>query len=485
MTTKRPFFVSVIAGVLLVFSAYLLFEIITALSNRSLAIGPLGVAAIYYISMALGLLMGKNWARILFIWFMSTSLLFQFKGEIHGLLVANIIYYLGSAYFLTRPAAINFFLPNEEAARWNKTAYRMVALLIVINFAGTFFRSPILEGAEKFGQWATKTFHIGYINHDIASLKLPSDWIEDSATRSVLNGWSAMTGQGDFEAMAWGGLSALGVSEIDFETGRITKRDDSSSFNFDLGYLREDGTLMPCGLARYQVTFPEDTKDPLFQILKSQANHGSDKHQYYWSPDFRVLEYDRTKGNKRFIVWNWQRNDDPNHIYGMIIGLPSKDPHQQNSCHIADVINSLELNGSDGTTWHATELDAQYNPTMTPVSGVSIDLDLATLWRYGIDGNTFFPILNAHLDQSTTLTVDSLSEYRVTPKDDADLRLIDIAEIYQTGKGRQSQADPWYMKIVNLHIGRCGSVNGLEEYERRYLKAVVDSKIPFKLNCGR
>ena len=148
MAPKRPLFVSVIAGVLIAFSAYLLFEVITTPSNRRLTIGLLGILFIYYIPMALGLLMGKNWARILFLWFMSTSLLFQLTREIHGLLVANLIYYLGSAYFLTRPAAINFFLPNEEATRWNKTAYRVVAILIAINFAGTFFLSPIKAGTD-------------------------------------------------------------------------------------------------------------------------------------------------------------------------------------------------------------------------------------------------------------------------------------------------------------------------------------------------
>lgn len=439
MAQKRPIFVSVIAGILIAFSAYLLFEIITIPSNRRLTIGILGIIFLYYIPMAFGLLMGKNWARILFLWFMSTSLLFQLKGDVHGLLGANIIYYLVSAYFLTRPEAINFFLPNEGAARWNKTAYRVVGLLIALNFMGTFFLPTIKEGAEKFTQWAADIFHIGYVDHDIASVRLPPDWVEVSTTRPVLNEWAALSQQGDFDAMAWGGLSALGLSDIDIETGKITKREDSRSFKFEPGYLRDNGTFMPCGLVRYQLSFPSETKDPLRQILISQANHGSDKHQYYWSTDFKILEYDVTKGGMRFMVWNWQRNDDPNHIYGMIMGLPLKDPHQQNLCHVSDIINSLALKGSDGTVWHATDLSKRQNPMMTPVAGINIEVDLTYLWRYGVEGKTFFSRLNHYLNQNAALSVDSVSIFPLRPKEGADLKLRDVAEISLIGKGGNLQ----------------------------------------------
>jgi len=485
MVAKRPLFVSVIAGILIVFSAYLLFEIATTQSNRRLTIGILAITFLYYIPMALGLLTGKNWARILFLWFMLTSLIFQMKGEIHGLLVANIIYYLGSAYFLTRPVAIRFFLPTQEAARWNKTAYRVVTLLIIINFIGTFFVSTLKEVSEDFSQWATKTFYIGYVDHDIARLKLPSDWIETSVTRPVLNEWAALTQQGDFAAMAWGGLSALGTSEIDMKTGKVTKTNDKNAFTFGPGYLRENGTLMPCGLARYQLTFPKDTKDPLHQILKSQAIYGSAKHQYHRASDFKIIEYDSIRRGVRFIVWNWQRNDDPSHIYGIIIGLPSRDPDQQNLCHVSDVINSLELKGSDGTVWQATELNTQQSPTMTSVSGISIELDLTRLWQYGIDGETFFKRLGDYIKQPSNLSENTLSNFNPILKNDVDLKLMDIANIYKFGRGEHSPHDPWYLRIIKLRVNKCDYMNELEEYELRYIKAAADSQISFRLICGR
>ena len=480
MTAKRPPFVSVIAGILIAFSTFLLFEIVTSPSDRTLTLKALGVLFIYYVPMALGLLMGKNWARILFLWFMAASLLFQLKGGVHGLLVANIVFYLGSAYFLTRPAAIDFFLPNDQAARWNRTAYWIVGALILINFTGMFFPSTIKGGLEKFTQWAVETFHIGYVDHDIASLKLPSDWIEGS----VLKGWAAMARPGGFEAMAWGGLSVFGVSEVDIETGQITQRDDSNSFIFEPEYIRDDGTLMPCGLVRYQLSFPKDTNDPLLQILQSQANYGSNKHQYYRSADFEILEYDATDGGMRFIVWNWQRNDDPHHVYGMIIGLPPEDPRQTNSCHISDILKSLELKDSDGTVWHATGLDTQENPSMLTVAGIRIDLELAHMWRYGIDGEAFFTRLNGYLNQNSNFSVETLSRYRLLSTDSPVLTLSDIAKVYETGRGRPIMDDPWYLKTVELHVEQCGSWRDLNDYERLYLKAAIDSKIPFKLNCN-
>jgi hypothetical protein len=480
-TLKRPVFVSVIAGILIVFSAYLLFELRANPSNRRLSLGILGIVFVYYLPMAFGLLAGKNWARILFLWFMSTSLLFQLRGELHGLLLANIIFYLGSAYFLTRPAAVGFFLPDAAAARWNNAAYGVVTLLIVLNFAGTFFQSTLKEGFEKLTQWSVETFHIGYLEHDIARLKLPSDWTQGF----VLKEWAAIARQGDFEARAWGGLSAFGMSNLDLETGEITQREDSSSFTFEAGYLRADGTAIPCGLVRYQLTFSEANKDPLFQILQAQADIGGGKHQFYRSPEFTVVEFDDIADGMRFTVWNWQHSDDASHVYGMILGVPSSDPDQLNSCTASAIVDSLELEGADGTIWHATDLNTQVNPVMIAVSGITIDLDPASLWNFGVDGETFFPRLDDYLNHTSNLTVEMVSKFPPSVERGPELELRDVAHIYETGRGSPSPDDPWYLKTIGLHIDRCGSLNDLKDFERHYIKSAAESKIPFKLNCGR
>ncbi len=106
------------------------------------------------------------------------------------------------------------------------------------------------------------------------------------------------------------------------------------------------------------------------------------------------------------------------------------------------------------------------------------------MWRYGIDGETFFTRLNGYLNQNSNFSVETLSRYRLLSTDSPVLTLSDIAKVYETGRGRPIMDDPWYLKTVELHVEQCGSWRDLNDYERLYLKAAIDSKIPFKLNCN-
>ena len=82
------------------------------------------------------------------------------------------------------------------------------------------------------------------------------------------------------------------------------------------------------------------------------------------------------------------------------------------------------------------------------------------------------------------LSVEALSRYRLLSTDSPVLTLSDIAKVYETGRGRPIMDDPWFLKTVELHVEQCGSWRDLNDYERLYLKAAIDSKIPFKLNCN-
>ncbi len=482
MSPTRPLIITIIGSTLLGFAIigtgltlYLLITSGLALENTVVVLAVFTAASLVQVILALGILNGKNWARILFLWLTPVDVAVGIAGGGLGAhLVFKAGYFIVFAYFLTRPASNAYFQAVKSRDRW---AYGVVGCWIVMSALTTF--SP------QIMSWAEMTYRIGYVRHDIASLKLPSGWVRTTSARPVPDQWHAAAGRVDLASIAWGGLRATDAPQIDIETGETSTFNNKGAFEFEAGHVRDDGTLMPCGLARYRLTFPSDVKDPLRQILTSQllANGSATKHQYHWEKAFRLLELDVTSRGARFLVWNWWRQEEPGHVYGMVIGMPEKTSHQQDECGASGIVKSLQLKRSDDWVWRASELNAASNPGMTPVSALFIEMGLDRFLQLGIEPSAFFSWLEKQLGGSAhEHTPGSVLALRYGLNDGREIVLGDIANARRAGGDRGSRDDPWRPVIVELDA-RCP----LQEHDLQLIRqardSVVSLHVSFRASC--
>lgn len=116
MQTQRPRSVTVISWLLLVLSVVgiaVMLGTAVAIEFDSrfmpLVIGML-VASIVQIAMAVGMLNGKNWARLLFLWLTPISAVVGLAAGTAGAgALLKIAWYIVFAVYLTRPRAVGYF----------------------------------------------------------------------------------------------------------------------------------------------------------------------------------------------------------------------------------------------------------------------------------------------------------------------------------------------------------------------------------------
>lgn len=477
MSVNRPLSITIIGWMLLASSVLSLgllgYLMVSANLDQEQFVSvliPFGFWSLCVMGLALGIFKGENWARILLLWPAPASITLSFVGgdAIPQTIIGTGLY-IGLVFFLNRSAATDYFRKDR---RKDRIAYVTVVILIALNVF-VFF-------APKIKQWAVETYRIGYVRNDIASLKLPADWKEVSSTRSVLNGLNAIS-QGGLAEIAWGGLSALEMPQIDIETGIKTTMSNKDAFVFQPGYLREGRAIFPCGLARYQLTFPDTTKDPLRQILNSQMRFSRGrvfKHQYLHEEDFQVVEYDVEIKGYRFFVWNWWKIQTPRKIYGIIMGASAKSLHQEDACGVANSAGSLELERADGRIWKATDINTRINPAMTQVSGTRIELDLNRLRMIRIDAARFFPWLKQHATGSALLSLDTLYNLSLPVTGNQKVRLADVARVQLIGRGAPKKNTPWHLLLVQLNYNCSAIKNDLE-----FIKQASASGLFISLNC--
>ncbi len=477
MTVSRPLSVTIIGWMLLVFSMLGLglmgYLMLSDKLNQEQFISVLiqfGFGSLFAMVLALGIFKGANWARILLLWPAPASITLSFVGgdAIPETIIGTGLY-IGLVFFLNRSAAIDYF---RKDTRKDRIAYVTVVFLVALNVFGIF--------APKIKQWAAETYRIGYVRHDIASLKLPADWKEVSSTGSVSSGWNTIS-QGALAGIAWGGLYALEVLQMDIETGIKTTISNKDAFVFQPGYLREGGAIFPCGLARYQLTFPDTINDPLRQILNSQLSFSRGrafKHQYFHEEDFRVVEFDVEIKDYRFVVWNWWQSHAPHRVYGMIMGATAKSIQQEDACGVVKSAGSFELERTDGRIWKATDINTRINPAMTQVSGTRIELDLNRLRLIGIDAAMFFSWLKQHATGAALLSLDTLFNLPLPMTGNHNVRLADVARVQLIGRGAPKKNAPWHLLLVQLNYN-CSAIKS----DLEFIKQASASGLSISLSC--
>ncbi len=121
---ERPKSVSVVSWLLIVFSiSGLVVMLGTAVAiefdSRFMPIIIAGgVASLLQVAMGVGMLNGKNWARLLFLWLTPVSIIIGFLGgRVSPGSVIKIVWYIIFAVYLTKPAAVTFFTGTRTRGR--------------------------------------------------------------------------------------------------------------------------------------------------------------------------------------------------------------------------------------------------------------------------------------------------------------------------------------------------------------------------------
>ena len=479
---SRPLYITITGWALLAFSAvgvilavYLFLTTNFGRDNTIAVVIVFAASNLLQVAMAVGILKGANWARVLFLCLTPADIIVSVAslGVTEGL-VFKTCYFVVFAVFLTRPHASAFFFPSKGR---HLAAYAFAIVWIALTVFVTFLPEIV--------NWAEKTYRIGYIRHDTASLKLPPDWKRADADQPLPGTWYQIASGLGLDRMAWAGQSPVPRPQLDFETGRVVSDDNAEAFKFEPGYVRDDGSVMPCGLARYRLAFPNGTADPLRLVLTSQLNlHGTTlRHQYIWNEVWRILEIDVAIGDARFVVWNWWRADEPSHVIGMILGMRGKDFEQRDSCGISEIISSLELSRPDGSVWQASELNAQANPAMTPVSALLIEIDFDRFRAFDINGAAFFSWLEKHLnDANLEHSHETVSSLIYQQADTPPITLADIARITRIGMGIPQSTDPLHLMVVDL-LTECRPAADALQTIREIYSSTSNLKVSLKPLC--
>ena len=321
--------------------------------------------------------------------------------------------------------------------------------------------------------WAESTYRIGYVHHNVASLKLPSDWQETAAEEPVPAYWYHAASRFGLETIAWGGLRAVPGPQVDAATGKITQSDDKNAFTFQAGYTRDNGGLMQCGLVRYRLAFPNQTSDPLRQILNSQLTlyDNTFKHRYIWDEGWRVLELDVVVGDARFIVWNWWRAEEPNHVTGMMLGMDHKEAAHNDACGVSKILESLEVERPDGSIWPASGLNTKSNPEMTPVTGLLVQIEQERLRLLGIDEPAFFSWLEKSLnDPKIEWSREAALALPYQQSTSGRVRLADLANVKHFG-----EPDAQAQKYLRLTLVELSTRCRLQDHDLQVIREIYDS----------
>lgn len=467
MQTPRPLTVTIIGWALLAFSgigcAAAVYLFLTTDLNQGGVLGLLIVFAaigLLNIAIAVGILNGANWARILFLWITPADIVIAAAGSgITPGLLFKAAYFVTFAFFLTRQDASVFF---GASRKWRGVTYAFATCWVALTTVITFLPQIV--------HWAETSYRIGYVSHDTASLKLPSDWTEMPAEQPLPEYWR----RHGLETIAWGGLAPLPAPHIDAQTGKTVQRDDKEAFQFQAAYVRDTGGLMPCGLVRYRLAFPNHTPDPLRQVMRSQLILYADafKHQYIWEGGWRILEIDVSVADARYIVWNWWRAEEPAQVVGMILGMEREDAARRDACGVSKILESLEIERPDGSIWAAGELNTQSNPAMTPVSGLLIQIEQERLRAFGIDQPEFFSWLENNLnDQRRKPAPEDASSLRYQQSDTVLITLADVASVSVFGRATDS---PTHNEL-RLAVAELFTQCRLKERDRHSLRKIYNS----------
>ncbi len=482
MSIARPPSVTFIAWMLLAFAIigtglaiYLFLTTDFGRDGTTAILTMFGAVSLLQVVMAVGILSGANWARILFLCLTPVDVAIGLlSGGLSPGLMFKAAYFVVFAFFLTRPGATGFF---QAAKGRDRLAYGFAAGWLVLGTVAIFL--------PQITAWAEKTYRIGYVRHDIASLKLLSDWEEVPAERPVPETWYVAAGRVGLEAIAWAGLRATQGPRLDAESGEVSSFDNREAFAFQPGYVRDSGDLVPCGLTRFHLTFESDVRDPMREILiaQLQANGDTFKHQYVWEKEFRVVEIDVVAGGARFIVWNWWRASEPHQVYGMILGMRKDDIGHGDACAIAGIVSSLEFERSDGSILQAGELETRDDPSMTPVSALLVRIDFERLRGQGLDGSEFFAWLEGQLhapgvqqnpESVRNLSFDMSNNQRVT--------LADLASVNLIGRANDDPPNPLSLVLIELRTNCRPQKQELRSIEAA-LRSVTELSVSIKPDC--
>ncbi|MEP3276950.1 MAG: hypothetical protein ABJN26_24220 [Stappiaceae bacterium] len=396
------------------------------------------------ILIAIGILMGANWARILYLGLTLIEVIDQLSGDTGGFGIAAAVIYAVNVFLLSRLTARAYFSGTERAGarRWDRLAYCVVVIIAVLSVAGSLFRAPLEQWVTETRQWIVKTYKIGYQHHDVASLKLPAGWADGDPSHPLFSGWAAVVGKELLESIALGGFQ------------------EENSFEVESGFVFDEGTLLPCGLVPFRLNFPSGTVDPMGRVLVNQAalsTGGANKHHYWTTADIQILEFDVTPLKAyRFVVWHWWRPDDPSHVYGLILGMPESDRNLQDACHVPDIIDSLEIEAPE-KPWSASGLNVEQNPAMTPVEMIVIDIDLNRMKSFGIGINDLMRKFQSEADKKIRTSPDELAALPYKLSNGTEIRIGDIARVQYAGRRAPSNAasphqNAWQPIIVQLGV---------------------------------
>ncbi len=435
MTAPRPVSVTILGWSLtaatFLAAAGVGFLVVTApdLKSALTVLSVLGLPAVFHLVMAVGVLRGANWARILFLWLspVSQALTYSYGKIEPGIILATVIYIV-AAYILTRPAARAYYAGGGDPAvrGRNRLAYGTVAVLAVLSVINRF--------SFEISQWVIDTYKIGYVLHGAASLKLPDQWTPlPDDEQPAPSEWLLYTPAGYLEAVAWRGFPATG------------------SVSFEPGYVRDSGTQQPCGLARFRLSFPDNSPDPLRQTLISRLKNASGQtntHRYFESDGLQVLEFDETHhGGYRFLIWSWRRKSVPDTVMGLVLGVPARDEAQRNLCNTGDIVRHLSVNTENGADWTAGRPNGAKPGNAEAITPLFVDVNLTHLRRYGADPNTFGAWLRSKLDGNDGYTVKSLENMMFSTKTGAQFPLKDVARISSSASGG-SFGDIWSRPVI-------------------------------------